>query len=704
MNLRTLLLFLFVLSCVTLYLLAVATGHTSKLSEYFASLFTVNLLIVLSLSYLLSRQFIKLWRDRRDRGYGSKLSLSMIKRFTLVAVLPGLFLFAVSAQFISHSINSWFSDSTREALDRSLNLSKISLNNFTGTVTEHAQLAALKVQYGLSLGQSLSDVFSSAAMDFSKFDQVAIFNPQGEVLQVSSNPLGLPWPSVGETDWTHVANSLLYTDTEIYRGKLYLEIFIHVYSQHQPEVILFFRQKVPENIATDVDLITKANEKYAELTYHKKGIQLMFILTLLVATLLSIFLALLAAIVFSRRFVEPLIALSDSTTAVSKGDFSKKNPVWRDDELGELSESFNKMTDELKTEREKSRLLFAKEEEARAYFESVLLNLTTGVITLDANGYVKTYNHSVEVILDCSLAPYLDLPWYAWATEDAHISFLKAFMKALFPKADGHALEFEYSVNDNVQILLGKALRLQGGQGLVMVFDDVTTLAKAQKEAAWGEVARRLAHEIKNPLTPIQLSAERVQWKLTDKLEKKDADLLAHATHTIIQQVAALKEMVEGFRNYARKVSLNLELIDFNDLLKEVLHLYEGMDCTFTTNLSKMSLPVRVDATSVRQVLHNLLKNATEAAQESIHPEINIRTWVKQDKVMVQIENNGKGFSAHMLQHAFEPYITDKAEGTGLGLAVVKKIIDEHGGRVHLANCADGEGARVTLILSLVHR
>jgi sensor histidine kinase len=213
-----------------------------------------------------------------------------------------------------------------------------------------------------------------------------------------------------------------------------------------------------------------------------------------------------------------------------------------------------------------------------------------------------------------------------------------------------------------------------------------------------------LAHEIKNPLTPIQLSAERVQWKLTDKLEKKDADLLAHATHTIIQQVAALKEMVEGFRNYARKVSLNLELIDFNDLLKEVLHLYEGMDCTFTTNLSKMSLPVRVDATSVRQVLHNLLKNATEAAQESIHPEINIRTWVKQDKVMVQIENNGKGFSAHMLQHAFEPYITDKAEGTGLGLAVVKKIIDEHGGRVHLANCADGEGARVTLILSLVHR
>lgn len=162
--------------------------------------------------------------------------------------------------------------------------------------------------------------------------------------------------------------------------------------------------------------------------------------------------------------------------------------------------------------------------------------------------------------------------------------------------------------------------------------------------------------------------------------------------------------MVEGFRNYARKVSLNLELIDFNDLLKEVLHLYEGMDCTFTTNLSKMSLPVRVDATSVRQVLHNLLKNATEAAQENIHPEINIRTWVKQDKVMVQIENNGKGFSAHMLQHAFEPYITDKAEGTGLGLAVVKKIIDEHGGRVHLANCADGEGARVTLILSLVHR
>ncbi|MCV2503904.1 MAG: HAMP domain-containing protein, partial [Neisseriaceae bacterium] len=513
-------LFLLVLSGITLYMLSVATGVTSKLSEYFWFILGFNVLIILSLLFVLSKQFWKLTQDVKNGVYGAKLSQSMIKRFTLVAVLPGLFLFAVSTQFISHSINSWFGDGTREALDRSLSLSKVALDNFSTRMTSDAQLTGLKIKYGLSMGQSFENILPGISTDLSKFDQVLVMNKDGDILKTANDPNKLPWPYLAELDWPMISNNPIYTDTTLIGDKLYSEVFLHIYPDEINEYILFFRKKVPDNIASDVQLIKTANQNYAELTYHKEGLQTIFILTLLVSTLLSIFMALLAAVFFSRKFVEPLIALSDSTKAVSMGDFSKRNLVFRDDELGQLSEKFNEMTEQLQLERERSENLYNKQQEARQYFESVLLNLTTGVITLDSEGYIKTYNTSVENILNFSLSPYLEQPWQDWPNEDMHIGFLKAFIHQLLEQPDGKSLEFQYSANDSVQVLLGKAAELEGGKGLVLVFDDVTKLVTAQKEAAWGEVARRLAHEIKNPLTPIQLSAERVQFKLSSKLSE----------------------------------------------------------------------------------------------------------------------------------------------------------------------------------------
>ncbi|MBN3858987.1 HAMP domain-containing protein [Neisseriaceae bacterium PsAf] len=702
MRLRNILLFLLVLSGITLYMLSVATGVTSKLSEYFWFILGFNVLIILSLLFVLSKQFWKLTQDVKNGVYGAKLSQSMIKRFTLVAVLPGLFLFAVSTQFISHSINSWFGDGTREALDRSLSLSKVALDNFSTRMTSDAQLTGLKIKYGLSMGQSFENILPGISTDLSKFDQVLVMNKDGDILKTANDPNKLPWPYLAELDWPMISNNPIYTDTTLIGDKLYSEVFLHIYPDEINEYILFFRKKVPDNIASDVQLIKTANQNYAELTYHKEGLQTIFILTLLVSTLLSIFMALLAAVFFSRKFVEPLIALSDSTKAVSMGDFSKRNLVFRDDELGQLSEKFNEMTEQLQLERERSENLYNKQQEARQYFESVLLNLTTGVITLDSEGYIKTYNTSVENILNFSLSPYLEQPWQDWPNEDMHIGFLKAFIHQLLEQPDGKSLEFQYSANDSVQVLLGKAAELEGGKGLVLVFDDVTKLVTAQKEAAWGEVARRLAHEIKNPLTPIQLSAERVQFKLSSKLSETDAQMLKKSTDTIVKQVAALKEMVESFRNYARTVTLNLTQIDLNDLVKEVLLLYEGLDCTFIVNLSNIELPVQVDSTSIRQVLHNVFKNALEAAKEDEHPEVVIESERINGEAVLIVYNNGKSFSQDMIQHAFEPYVTDKMDGTGLGLAVVKKIIEEHGGRVTLSNRKDSVGACVKITLNIV--
>ncbi|QRN41463.1 MAG: HAMP domain-containing protein [Neisseriaceae bacterium] len=701
MRLRNILLFLLVLSGITLYMLSVATGVTSKLSEYFWILLGFNVLIIFSLLFVLGKQFWKLKQDVKNRVYGAKLSESMIKRFTLVAVLPGLFLFAVSTQFILHSINSWFGDGTREALDRSLSLSRVALDNFSTRMTSDAQLAGLKIKYGLSMGQSFANIFPSISIDLSKFDQVLVMDRFGSILKIGNNPSKLPWPYFAELDWPMISNNTIYTDTTLIDDKLYSEVFLHIYPNENNEYILFFRKKVPGNIASDVQLIKAANQNYAELTYQKEGLQTIFILTLLVSTLLSIFTALLAAFFFSRKFVEPLIVLSDSTSAISMGDFSKKNLIARDDELGQLCEEFNYMTEQLQLARRNYKNLYRKQQEARKYFESVLLHLTTGVITLDSYGYVKTYNTSVENILKFSLEPYLEEPWQDWPNDDIQISFLKAFIHQLLKQPDGKSLEFQYSVNDSIQVLLGRVAELEGGKGSVLVFDDVTKLVTAQKEAAWGEVARRLAHEIKNPLTPIQLSAERVQFKLASKLDETDAQILKKSTDTIVKQVAALKEMVESFRNYARSVTLNLVQIDLNELVREVLLLYEGVDCTFVANLSNIELIVQVDSTSIRQVLHNILKNALEAAREDEHPEVIIHSERINGEAILIIYNNGKSFSQYMIQHAFEPYVTDKMDGTGLGLAVVKKIIEEHGGRVTLSNRKDSVGAYVKITLSI---
>ena len=694
------LIFLVALAAALVYSLTLATNSGSPLSEYFWWLIAAGGLIVTILLAMLLRYGWLLLRHNRHNMLGSRLTRRLALMFTLIAVLPGLFLFGVSAQFISYSINSWFGNDTAQALESSLTLSKSALDNTLDNTVEQAAALQVEIISRTSMGGTAAEALRLSG-ETARFSQVGLYNPADGTTELISNPAALPPPpaekEVAEELQQHGSSRSV---TNI-NGKLYAQGWLALPAAQEKGKALFFRRPIPDNVARDAELIETARSKYAELTYAKQGLQTFFLITLLAAALLSIMLALVIALYFARRFIEPILSLAEGAKAVAQGDFSQPRPVYRNDELGQLTRLFNHMTEQLAIAREAEELNRIRQEAARHYLETVLESLTAGVITLDEAGRLKTLNRSAENILGLPLSELSGSNWHDWPQSvPQYLLLTELFQTILATKHTGKPVQTAYTGGDEARILLAKATPLpaDNGGGTVLVFDDITLLVRAQKEAAWGEVAKRLAHEIRNPLTPIQLSAERLAWKLQDKLGEQDAQILARSTDTIIKQVAAMKEMVEAFRNYARAPALKLEKQDLNKIIEEVLLLYEAGACTFDAVFSNIPAVMYADTTAIRQVLHNIFKNAAEAAEEAAQPEVHIHTDNTDGKITLTVANNGKSFSKDMLANAFEPYVTDKPTGTGLGLPVVKKIVEEHGGRIALSNPAEG-GACVKITL-----
>ena len=697
---RRFLLIAAVFAVVLLYGLTVATGSSNVLSDYFWWIVALCGLLLLVLAAVLVRYVVLLIRDNSKSVFGSQIARRLSGMFTLVAVLPGVFLFGISAQFINGTINSWFGNDTHEALERSLNLSKSALSLAVDNAVSNATPVQIDLISAASLDGNLGQTLAQSALT-ADFAQLALYNATTHKAEKSINPLKLNQPELNKEGWEQLEQTGSVRSLENIGGVLYAQGWMLIGTHKNQDYALFFRQPIPKDVAQDATLIEAARAKYAELSYTKKGLQTFFLSTLLVATLLAIFLALVMALYFARRFVAPVLSLAEGARAVAQGDFSQTRPVFRNDEFGRLTQLFNHMTEQLAIAKEADERNRLREEAARHYLECVLESLTTGVITLDADGRLKTFNKAAEQILGVSLVSLWGSNWHQWHGKSPQQTLLADVFAAINETADSNKpVQVEYAAPDDARILLGKATILpeDNDNGMVMVIDDITVLMRAQKEAAWGEVAKRLAHEIRNPLTPIQLSAERLAWKLHDKLDEQDAQILSRSTDTIVKQVAALKEMVEAFRNYARAPSLNLEKQNLNGLVSEVLVLYEAGVCKFNARLSADTLPIVADTTAMRQVLHNLFKNAAEAAESDETPQVNVETGREGGQVFLTVCNNGKSFSKEMLHNAFEPYVTDKPTGTGLGLPVVKKIIEEHGGRISLSNQNEG-GACVKIAL-----
>jgi nitrogen fixation/metabolism regulation signal transduction histidine kinase len=691
------------LGAVALYLLSNASGDAAAFSQYYTLLLGLNGALAACLLALVLYQLWNLRRKLKARVFGSKLTLRLLLMFALMAVLPGVLVYGVSVQFLGKSIETWFDVRVDNALEGGLSLGRSALDNLLRDLNKKGEYMAL-VLVDQPVGEPL--LLLNNLREQAGVQEAALFSSRGALIAYSgSERAGLqpdrPTPSV----LRQVRQQQPYAAIESIPGKgLYLRVVVPVNVLGLKENIwaLQLFQPVPERLTKDAETVQAVYRDYQELSVSRLGMKRVYGLTLTLALLLALLSSIAVAFLLSARLSAPLGLLAKGTQAVASGDFSIMPEVHSRDELGSLMQSFNGMTRQLAEARAVVDLNQRQLETAKAYLESILAHLSSGVLAFDENLSLKTMNPAAAEILGVDLSVLSKRRFYKWALNDEALKALALAVEAQFRhnEAKEWQIQMEYAGKNGNQVLLVRGTRLPAavGNDFIVVFDDITHLLQAQRDAAWGEVARRLAHEIKNPLTPIQLSAERLEHKLADKLSAPDAEVLKRATQTIVNQVTALKSMVNAFAEYARAPSLNLEAVDLNQLVYEILALYEHSGAHISTRLAPALPPVTGDPTLLRQVVHNLLQNAQDALAETEQPQITVETAREENSVRLTVRDNGCGFPETLMARLFEPYVTTKQKGTGLGLAVVKKIIEEHHGRMKIENIQP-HGASVCIYL-----
>jgi len=701
--LRYLLVLCMGLGAVALFLLANASADTARFAERYPLLFALNGGIAIALAVLVTFQLVMLRRKLRASVFGSKLTLRLVSLFALMAIIPGALIYGVSVQFLGRSIESWFEVRIDTALEGGLNLGRNALDAMLKDLSTKADnmataLAARPVAEHVAALNVLREQTGVR--------EAALFTQRGRLIGYSSEATGSAVPDVPEPG---VLRSIRMQQNfaaieASSSGDLYLRVLAPVNSLSLAEEtrVLQLLQRVPAELALNAETVQTGYREYQELLLSRRGLKRLYGITLTLTLLLALLSALAAAFLLSERLSAPLNVLVEGTRAVAQGDFSRQAAVSSRDELGLLTQSFNSMTQQLADARSLAERNQGQLAHAKAYLESILANLSAGVLAFDDDLCLRSANHSAARILGMDCLPLVGQDIVEWGSIDPALGGLAQTITTSFLGTDGAAWEqqVEREVSGGTQVLLLRGSRLaQGAEtGLVVVFDDVTRLLQAQRDAAWAEVARRLAHEIKNPLTPIQLSAERMQLRLAPKLGATDADMLSRSTRTIVNQVAALKRMVDAFSQYARTPEPVMHELNLNDLVREVLTLYESLGSSIRLDLAGVLPAITGDAAQLRQVIHNLLQNAQDALTGVPDPAIVICSAATSDGVSFSVTDNGTGFPDNLMKRVFEPYVTTKAKGTGLGLVIVKKIIDEHSGNVSISNVAP-QGARVTITL-----
>ena len=687
-------------SAIALFLLATATANTDFFAGHYNALVLVNGALVAVLMLVVGGEFLQLRRRLKRGVFGSRLALRLVLLFSLVAIVPGALVYAVSVQFLGRSIESWFDVRVDRALDGGINLGRSSLDYLLKETTNRATLIAQ------SLGDSPAPpgpALSRAAEQVGVYE-AALFAPSGSVLAIAGVGGGMTPEPLPADALRRARLQQVYAKVEQTQDTgMMLRVVVPVNSADrvEPLRVLQVIERVPRTLAQDLEKVQAGARDYQEIAFSRSALKRVYQLTLTLTLLLALTSALGLALLLSERFAAPLGLLAAGTRAVAQGDFTRRQPVTSRDELGVLTESFNTMTMQLAEAKAKTEESQRATETTRAYLESVLSNLSSGVLAFDERHRLRTANPSAAVILQQPFAELAGVPLAEWGGKLPALAPLGELIAEGFRGAHEGQWQREstLTVAGQARTLLLRGTRLPGSPaaGYVVVFDDVSELLQAQRDAAWSEVARRLAHEIKNPLTPIQLSAERLAMKLSPRLEDADRETLRRGTQTIVSQVNAMKHMVDDFAIYARQPRPGqLQTVDLADLLLDVLALYDNLRPHVALALPDAPVLVQGEPTRLRQVFHNLLQNAIDAQSGQDEPCIDISLSMHGAEATLAFGDRGPGFSEHVLAHPFEPYVTTKAKGTGLGLAIVKKIVEEHAGRVTLDNVAP-HGARVTL-------
>ncbi len=688
-----------------LYLLSAATANTSLFSEHYPRLLAVGAGVALALMGLISYQLWTLYGKLRDRVFGSKLTLKLVIVFALMAVLPGTLVYGVSVRFLSNSIESWFDVNVDNALTAGLDLGRTTFDSLLNDLAHKGEAMSIALADASALEEAT--LLHHLREQFG-VQEVTLFSKAGTVLAFSSglNDASMPDAMPVNASISHqIRSQRAYKMVETIPDKgLYLRVVVPVNRLSYSEDLraLQLMQPVSRELAADADSVEAAYRGYQELLLARTGLKQIYGLNLTLALLLTLLTAIALAIVISERLGAPLSALAESTRAIGAGDYTKMTPVISDDELGILTRSFNTMTQQLHEAsadrlRDQERLTAAK-----AYQESILSNLSTGVIVFDAAFQLKSTNLSANQLL--GVDQVRGIPLERWGAVVPELQIIAQYLVTQFEAAHGVAWEgdAEWLDGSAKRKLHFRGTRLPGDHGgdYVLVFDDITKMVQAQRDAAWGEVARRLAHEIKNPLTPIQLAAERMRLKLNEKLPAMEAEILERSTATIINQVDALKNMVNDFSEYARSSKLMTRSLDLNKLIQEVLVLYESMGEQIELKLTDGLPLIDGDVTRLRQVIHNLVQNALDALQGQPDSRVTVATERQGNWIKLFVYDNGHGFSEELLGRIFEPYVTTKSKGTGLGLPIVKKIVEEHHGKIQVSNLENG-GAVISILLPL---
>ncbi|MDR3387892.1 MAG: ATP-binding protein [Rudaea sp.] len=685
-----------------------AAGGSNRFGAWYPWILGASALALVVLIVFILQRLLRLRGELRQRIPGARLTRRVLLMLILLAVPPVVVVYGFSLNFLNATIDTWFNVGMEHALDDALEIGRLYLNERLGAAQQASTLLARELADAADADlQSRLDT----AFDAQNATQLTVFGDNHTVLATaSSDPRFLSPAFPDSATLLQVKDSGHYAAAEPFGDQLALRIVVPLPNAAPgSERLLQVLYPVPPRVQPLTTGVEQASFDFQRLKYLRGSLKLTFTLVLTFVLLLSVLFALLAAFGVARRLTAPIGRLATATRAVGAGRYDTPLPVARDDELGFLLNSFNQMQRELELTSARLNRSALETESQRTYLNAVLERLSAGVLGLDRDGVLRTANQAAESILEAPLTRYLG----------QHLSAVHRDHPALAPLVEPILAHVRAGLREWRQEVViehaageRRVLMLRGAElapalgddaGVVAVFDDLTLLNRAQRDAAWAEVARRLAHEVKNPLTPIQLAAERLRRRFIGRLPPEETELLDRATRTIVSQVEALKALVNAFGDYARPPQIMARPLLLHALVGEVLDLYENdQRIQLTRNFAPADPALRADAGRLRQLLHNLLKNSLEAIGDSRKPHVEVSTREVQDNGRTWIEltvaDNGPGLPEGFDERWFEPYTTSKARGTGLGLAVAKKIAEEHGGSIRAENRPSG-GAVFTLRL-----
>ncbi|HHW76831.1 MAG TPA: HAMP domain-containing protein [Xanthomonadaceae bacterium] len=696
---------------IILVLMGGATTDPAHFGQMYSWLLLISAIGLGALVILILYNLIGLISSYRRRVPGTRLTLRLAGIFAVLAITPVALVYGFSLHFLQRGIDSWFNIQVDRGLEDALELSRTALDLRMREVLKQTLRIANSVAEtdGELAGRRLDEL-----LDISESAELTLFGQGGRIIATATADPALILPDPPpDSVLLQVRQGRDYVGLEPIRDAgFHIRAVVRVATLANEERLLQALFPVTDRLSLLADAVQAAFDSYKELIFLRAPLKASFTLTLSLALLLAVLAAFWAAFYTARRLVRPLRELADGTQAVAAGQFNQQLTRTGSDELGFLVESFNQMTRNLAQARDTAQRSQELVESQRAYLETVLARLSSGVLTIDQAGRLQTCNAAASQILGVDLLEFVgaDSQWIA-AAQPVLRELLEAIGPHLTQTGDWRQ-EINWFSGAGRRVLMCRGSSLPDAVGLrgghVIVFDDITHLVRAEREAAWAEVARRLAHEIKNPLTPIQLAAERIRHKYLKQLDEEQGKVLERGTHTIIQQVQAMKEMVDAFNEYARPPRLQLTPLELNEFVIEVLYLYRDYPAGVEIKLEPTQEPLWIsgDKGRLRQLLHNLVKNAIEAIRDGHGSTLWVGT--RRDRVAgadcaeLSVRDDGPGFPENILTNAFEPYVTTKPKGTGLGLAIVKKIVEEHGGWIQLETPAEG-GARVVIRLPLLH-